>query len=169
MGFLKTAGKIYDFIVTGLAVMAGILLVFMILSVSWEVITRYFLNNPTIWVIEISEYTLLYLTFLVGPWILRNDKHIRIEILLNRVDPKSQLILNMITSGIGTVICFIIFWWSALITWDNLMRKVYVASLLEPSKGLLMAVIPVGSFFLTTEFMRKNFAGIKMWKETRNR
>jgi TRAP-type C4-dicarboxylate transport system permease small subunit len=67
MVFLKTAGKIYDLIVTALAVMAGILLVFMILSVSWEVITRYFLNNPTIWVIEISEYTLLYLTFLVGP------------------------------------------------------------------------------------------------------
>jgi TRAP-type C4-dicarboxylate transport system permease small subunit len=92
-----------------------------------------------------------------------------VEILLNRVSPKFQLTLNLITSFIGTVICFIIFWWSTLVTWDNLVREVYVASLLEPSKGLLMAVIPVGSFFLTTEFMRKNYAGIRSLKEMRNR
>jgi len=169
MKFFNLIAKIYEFTITTMAVIAGILLVSMILSVGWEVVTRYFLNNPTIWVIEISEYILLYMTFLVGPWILRQDKHIKVDIFLSSVSPKSNLLLNSITSCIGTIACSIVFWWGALITWDNLVRGVYVASLLEPPKGLLLAVIPIGSFFLTTEFLRKSYTCIKMWKDMRNK
>ena len=46
-----------------MAWMAGILLIYAMLSVAYNVFSRYFFNCPVVWVLEINEYSLLYTVF----------------------------------------------------------------------------------------------------------
>ena len=54
----------FDRINDVLVFVAGVILIFIVASVSAEVIFRYFLNAPFTWVVEVNENNLLYITFL---------------------------------------------------------------------------------------------------------
>ena len=50
---------------------ATLIFVAMMLVVCAEVLLRYGFNSPISWVVEISEYALLWITFLGAAWVLR--------------------------------------------------------------------------------------------------
>ena len=59
---------------TGENILAGVAMVVLgliIFSVCLEIIMRYFLNWPLVWVVELTEYGLLHVTFLGAAWLLR--------------------------------------------------------------------------------------------------
>ena len=74
MKLLAKFGAIFDRLLDVVSILACILLVFIMLSVCAEVVLRYFLGSPLIWVIEISEMNLLYITFLAIAWVLRRPE-----------------------------------------------------------------------------------------------
>ena len=69
------------------AVLAMFILVGLVVCVSMEVVMRYFAGSPTRWVNEFSEYALLWLAFLAAPWILREDAHVKVEMLTETLSP----------------------------------------------------------------------------------
>src|SRR3990172_450307 len=108
MRFLTKASVLFDRLVNLLAILAGILLIFVILSVCAEVFLRYFLGRPTVWVVEISGYALLYITFLVVAWVQRRGGHVRMDLVIDRLNPMVRSVVNVITSLICTIACFIL-------------------------------------------------------------
>ena len=56
--------RIFDKVNDYLTILAGIMLVGLMLIVSMEVVLRYFFSSTTSWVVEISEYILLFIQFL---------------------------------------------------------------------------------------------------------
>ena len=73
------------------AAAAAVVLIFMTISVNYEIIMRYFLNNPTLWVNRASCFSLIYITFLGGAWVLAKEGHVRIEVLLDALPLKAQV------------------------------------------------------------------------------
>ena len=73
----RLAGRLLDAVITAFAAVAVLTLVALAFCVSLEVVMRYFLGMPTRWVNEFSEYALLWLAFLAGAWILREEGHVR--------------------------------------------------------------------------------------------
>ena len=80
-GFLK----VWDRLIDGLMVLAGILFWVQMLIVNIEVFSRYFLT-PTTWVAEISSILVLWIPFMVAAWVLRKDAHVRMDLLLQRLE-----------------------------------------------------------------------------------
>ena len=66
----------FDWLLKLLANAGMVLLFLMMLSVCWEVFSRYYLGRGTAWVIEFSEYSILFMTFLGTAWLLRKDGHV---------------------------------------------------------------------------------------------
>lgn len=87
--------------------LAGLLLWGQMIIVNIEVVSRY-LGHPTTWVSEISSIMILWIPFMVAAWILKRDGHVRMDLLIQRISQKSQVVLNMITSAIGVVVMLII-------------------------------------------------------------
>ena len=54
-------------------VISGIIIVLIMLAVCANVIMRYFLNRPIVGIDEISEYLLLFITFIGSAWLLREE------------------------------------------------------------------------------------------------
>ena len=98
-------GRVLDRLTDVSAFAAGLLLSFILLSVCLDVIMRYCLNRPLQWVIELTEYALLYITFLGTAWLLRTEGHITVDVVLNRLSPRRQAILRVFSSAVGIVIC----------------------------------------------------------------
>jgi len=151
----------YNRVVDILAGFTGVLVVFMVLSVSADVILRSTISRPIVWVNEGTEYALLYITFLGAAWLLRREGHVRVDIVLNRLEPRTQAILNAVTSVILATICFLLVWYGTRVTLDNFERGILSVRYYEPPKFIFLAVIPLGSLLLFIESMKKTFGFIQ--------
>src|SRR5215471_7130319 len=59
-------------------------------GISAEVILRMFGFPSLIGLIELTEYALFISTFFVAPYLLRTNEHIRVDIVMSRVDPITE-------------------------------------------------------------------------------
>ena len=157
MKLLTKLTSILDRAIDCLAVIAAVILVWVILWVCAEVVMRYFLNRPLIWVVEVSEISLLYITFLGTAWVLKREGHVKMEIVLNRLRPRTQALLGIMSSIIRIGICCILVWYGAQVTWDHWLRGAYRYTVLETPNYLVLLIIPIGSFLLFIQFLRRTY------------
>ncbi|MFC2047610.1 TRAP transporter small permease subunit, partial [Chloroflexota bacterium] len=98
MKFFKKVTTIYDRIVSSLSILGAILIIIAMLIVAIEVVMRYLLHHPQVWVVETTEYILVWFTFLGAAWILKKEGHVKVEIITARLSPRVQAVLGIITS-----------------------------------------------------------------------
>lgn len=135
---------IFDGTIGAGAILAAVILAFVVIAVSFEIAMRYFLNRPQVWVVEIVEYCLLFVTFLGAAWVLKREGHVKMDIVLDWLKPGNRAVVNAITSIIGAFIFLAIAWYGVLTTWDNFVRGFWIASELEPPRAPIIAIIPIG-------------------------
>lgn len=161
MRLLHKTGAIFDRISTFTFVLACVLLAFMALSISYEVVMRYAFNRPTVWMSEINEYNLIWITFLSVAWVQKKGGHAEMDFLKVRLSPRGQLILDIIVSIVGGIIWLIIVWYSGQVTWGLFVEREYMFSPLEPLKAPIFVIIPLGSFLLFMELMRSAYLSLR--------
>ncbi len=158
MKLLTKVIAVFDRVIDIVAILAAVGIVFMMLVVSAEVVMRYFFGRPLIWVMEVTEGTLLYITFLVAVWVLRREQHTKMDIVLTRLSPISQDVLNIITSIISAFICLLLTWYGARVTWQHLVGGIFTETAMEFPMAPLLVIIPVGSFLLFIQFLRRTYS-----------
>ena len=152
---MRGAGRIFDHILTVLFAFSGVLLAFATCSVALGILSRYFFARPIAWVTEISEYILLFITFLVAAWVLKHDEHVKMDIILNLFPPSTQSVINFITSIISAFICLVITLFGARVTWILYKSKAFTYTILELPKFIFTSVILIGGFLLFIQFLRR--------------
>jgi TRAP-type transport system small permease protein len=101
-------------LVRTLCVLAVALVAAMMLGISAEVILRFFGFPSIIGLIELTEYALFISTFFVAPYLLRTNQHIRVDIVMSRVDPVAAkwvecgvllaiMLISLVTGIVGTM------------------------------------------------------------------
>ena len=147
--------RIFDGIIEVLSWIAGILLLFSLLAVCMDVGLRYFFNSPTGWVLQTSEYALLYIPFLGAALVLKEDLHIRVDIVLNRLDPKMSALVNVITSVMGFCVLSILTYYGFCLTLDYYKRGVPTLDYIKVPEFLVIIIIPIGCLVFAIEFLRQ--------------
>jgi TRAP-type C4-dicarboxylate transport system permease small subunit len=158
------AGIIFDYAIKSLIWVACAFLTFAILAVSVDVVLRYFFNRPTTWVLEICEYILLYIVFLGAAWVLKEEGHVRVGLVVDRLNPKTQAVVSVITSIVGAFVCSTLAWYGARITWDHFLRGVPSIEMLHLPQYLILMIIPIGSFLLFVQFLRRSYGYLNTWR-----
>jgi TRAP-type mannitol/chloroaromatic compound transport system permease small subunit len=85
-----------DWIGFVLAVIAMALIVVVIGSMLYEVVARRFFNSPTIWANDITYMTNGSLFLLGAAYTLRNEGHVRIDFLSDRLPVRAQHAINLL-------------------------------------------------------------------------
>src|SRR5689334_3342560 len=75
MSLLKTAGRFFDRLLDTCAWIGCALLGFQVISVSVEIICRYFFNISFSVITPLNEWSLVYLTFVGVAWLQREGGH----------------------------------------------------------------------------------------------
>ncbi len=163
MGLLKKIGNFFNKAISVSLGLSGMLIVCIILAVASEITMRYFLNRPQIWVVEFSQYALLYLTFLGTAAVLRNEKHVVLDLLINRLKPRVQVVINSITSTLCTFISLVFVWYGARVFWQYFQSGVTLYSALEIPQAAIIIIIPAGSFLLAIQFIRRTYGYLAGW------
>ena len=165
MGMLDRIGKAFDHVNTVMVIICAILVVGLTFIVGADITLRYLFNKPLGWVKEVSEYILVGLGFLAAAWILKDDAHVKMDLILTKVSSQTRNTMNLITSAISTAVVFIITWFSMRVTLDFYQTKVVNPSVLEPSKWVLMIPIVLGSFLLIIQFIRRTYGCLTKFKK----
>lgn len=87
-----------------LAVVLIALMCVMVVTVSWQVITRYLLNSPSSYTEELATYLLIWITLLGAAYALQIRAHLGIDILVRRLQPGRKYIARQI--AYSTIIVF---------------------------------------------------------------
>lgn len=147
--------NIYEKIIKLMSCVAGVLLLFLMLAISCAVFMRYIFSMPVPWITEVSSYILLFITFLGAPRLLMKDAHVRVDIVTKMLKGRKKIVLDGTTAALGAFTCLVIFYYGMWVTVDYCVRNVQLMNILTIPKYLLIAVIPLGSLFLTIEFTRR--------------
>ncbi|MEL7565391.1 MAG: TRAP transporter small permease [Dehalobacterium sp.] len=94
--------KIWDIIeefLSGLFFMIGITLIF------YGVIMRYIFNMPSIWIDEFSVYFIIWGTVIGWSIAERDERHIRVNIIYDKCNLKTQHLFTIISNIIGILFC----------------------------------------------------------------
>jgi TRAP-type C4-dicarboxylate transport system permease small subunit len=161
MNWLRTVGRVFDRLNSVLAVIGATLLILVMLSVCYAVVIRYFFNLNTPGMFEIWEYSLLYITMLGAAWLLRKEGHVSMDIVISRLRPRAQAMLNTITSILGIIMFLALTWYGTLATWRLFQAGTRIPGDLYPPQGAIVIIIPIGSFLLLVQFMRRAHGYIK--------
>ena len=133
---------------------AGLTLL-MMLTVIFDVVARLAFRAPTLWVIDINEYMLVYLTFIPAAWILLKDGHVKVEILISRFHPRTQRVTGFITDLMGLLYCVILTWQGWLVAWGAFQHDYRFSTALSAPQFPVFVIIPIGSAWLSLAFLAR--------------
>jgi len=154
---MKRLTAILDGITDYLAVFAQVLIFLAMVVVTANVCSRYFFNFPWFWVTESAQWALVFMTLLGTAWVLKKEGHVSVDLITNMLEPKSRGVLNVITSILSAIVCLVITWYGARVTWEYFQTDYIFSGTMEVPAYLLQFVIPVGGFLLFTEFVRRAY------------
>jgi TRAP-type C4-dicarboxylate transport system permease small subunit len=151
----KIMAKAFDRIIVVFFWVAGGLLLFVTVGTCVDVILRYCFNRPIHWMLEITEYAMLYIPFLGAALVLKEEGHIRIDLVITFLSERSRGRLNVFTSFVGGVVMLTYTWFGAQVTLDYLKRGVPSLESLKTPMFLILMIIPIGGFFFSIQFFRQ--------------
>ena len=133
-------------------VVSAVVIFFMALATAYEVIMRYGFNRPTSWTLEVSELLLVFATLIAAPYTLKENGHIRVDILVSRFSEKMQEQLHILSSIIGIVYCVLLSAAGFTVAL-SLYRRWAVSIVLDIPICFVMIWVGVGGALLAFQFI----------------
>jgi len=164
MRLLGRFASIFDRVNDIMVFLAGAVLIFALLSVTTDVVLRYYFRAPIMWAVVVNENNLLYITFLATAWVLRREGHVRVELVVSRLNPKAQNLIGLITSIIGVLACLAVTWYGALVTWQDFHSGYYMPTHVRIPEASVLFIVPVGMFLLSIQLLRRTYGFWKKWR-----
>jgi len=130
---MQRASRAFGRLLEGLMLLASAMVLIMTLLIGTDVGLRNAGLGGIAWSNEASEYMLYLITLLSAPWLLRQGKHIRIDIVLRALPPRVGWTLEWVGDLLG-LLCSLYFVWYGM--------KVLVASYLAGSISIKTLIIP---------------------------
>ncbi len=168
----KPPGKLnslLDSLIHAAAFLAGVILISIMLFVTVSVLLRYVLNRPIGWAVEVSEYSLVCITFFLAAWVLKKEGHVRVDLVVSYLSPAIQALLNTITSAISTVVCLILTFFAVKVTLELYGGGYFTPTILMIPKFIFIGVIGLGLLLLTLQFTRRTHTYLQSWRTLRSR
>ncbi|MFC2019156.1 TRAP transporter small permease [Chloroflexota bacterium] len=167
MNVLKKIMAVFDRLNTVLAILAAIIIVFLMLAVSLDVSLSKSLNQPIDWMMEVTALCLLWITFLATAWLLKREGHVRLDIVLTRLNPRPQAMLTVVTSIISAIVCLILAVYGTQATWEHIQRGTIETLAIAIPSSVYLGIIPFGSLLLFIQFVRRSYHHLEKWKASR--
>jgi TRAP-type C4-dicarboxylate transport system permease small subunit len=126
-----------------------VLMTVLVLTITWQVASRYFLGDPSSWTEELARFTLIWAGLLGAAYAYRTNAHVGIDILAGKLSNRGRRVLEVITA-----VCVIVFS-LAVIVGGGSSLVMLTAELEQTSASLgvqmssVYAVIPLSGVLLT--------------------
>lgn len=158
---MRTLNKIIDACLLALAGIAGVIVLLLLLSVAFATLSRYLFNEPYAFLIDFASYSLVYIAFLGAPWLYSKRGHVSIDMLVNALPKKVKPGWIAGTDVAVFIVCAVTCVISFQVTMTAFEKGVIVADFLSTPKWILIAPMPLSTFFLAIQAIRNAVSSIR--------
>lgn len=114
------------FIQYSIALLMGV----MVMNVTWQVVSRYLLGDPSSFTDELSRYSMIWLGVLGAAYVSGKNGHLAIDLMTSRVQGKRLFFLQCFIHGL------VIFFGAVVLVWGG-GNLVYISQLLQQKSATL--------------------------------
>ncbi len=136
-----------------LAALAAVIILAMSLWITYDVLSRQLFDASSPWSFDLSEYALVWVTFLGSPWVLLQDRHVRIEILVDFLPVKMQRLLGVLVCIVAALACAVLAWRTGIAAYEYYDRNVMMPRIWRIPRIWPYSIIPIGTLLLTIAFI----------------
>jgi len=140
----KKPRTLLDKVLDGLArlciIVAGVLMVFLIITFGWLVFGRYVLNDTPTWVEQSSLVIVVYITCLGAAAGVRNNSHLSIDFVREGLPALPREIMRYIADLFVIVFGGFMAWQGWIMVMDNLARPVPIIGISESWRAAPLVV-----------------------------
>jgi TRAP-type transport system small permease protein len=142
-------GRLLD----ALILAAALILLATVILVTADIFLRNLSGSSINWANEVSEYALYFMTLLAAPWLLRQGRHVRLDLVLTLVPQRIAWRMEFVTDVLGFFVCLVLLRYGAVITVDSWRAgSITIKNLVFPEWWLL-APLPLTFLLLAIEFL----------------
>lgn len=149
--------RIYSAILYAMAILAGAMLVWLLVSVVVSVLMRNAGLQPYAWLFTSAEYGLLYMTMLGAPWLVREKGHVHIELVTAALPEGLRRILSRAVALSCVIVCVILTWKGVDLLLTNIERGDVDTRAYYYPRWLLTIAFPLSFGLMAIEFSRFAF------------
>jgi len=84
-----------------------------VIVVIWEISMRYLFHRPTLWASETILFLTAYLTILGAAWTLLEKRHVKIDLVWEKLSPRGRAIADVVTFFFFALYMVMMIWASA--------------------------------------------------------
>ena len=144
--------RLYDKLITALAVVASAVVATMCAMVLFDVTMRSFGVALPAFAVTIVEYSLLYLTMSAAPWLVRERGHVYIDLVIQAVPGPVRRIGEKVIYIITIIACLIIAGTAAQLAWDAINSDRMDVRGIDVPLWVSIVPLPVGFGLVAVEF-----------------
>jgi len=157
---------LYESVVRAFVVIGCVFIVLMAVFIGANVIIRYFVPAVSLsWVTEVTPWMLIYVTFLAAGWLLRSEGHVKLELVYERLAPRTADLVSAVTSVLAAVMWLIVGSYGVLATLEDIQGDVVTMTTLQVPEFAILMALPIGSFILVVEVLRRAYRHALRYRE----
>lgn len=138
----------------------------MLITVLLQIISRVIFSNPFMTTEELARYFYIWLAFVGLSWLYSNRQNISLSLLKDRLNPRSQIIIEIVINILTISVFALILIWSPKFIGYQLSNK---SPALHVKQGLVYMILPISmvlSIFRIIQVLREDIIAIKKLNKT---
>lgn len=132
--------------------LAGLLIVITTGMIFYEILSRSLFNAPTTWATELTIYAIIGSCFLGSAYAVRENAHIKVDLLLHNVPLSIRRVMLMISCILGLLFGILCTWFGFEHVKQSMELGFTSASLLRIPMYIPESLIPIGGLLLSFAF-----------------
>lgn len=145
--------RLIDALARGLRLLGVAALMFMVASIFYDTISRYFFHAPTSWSLEVNSFLVVFLALIPAAAVLRERRHLGITFLYDAFSPGLRRAVATLVPMIGMLFCGTLAWRGAMIAADALRYGERVSSSFGTPLVIPYSLTPIGFAVLALAFL----------------
>lgn len=146
-----------------LATFCVVLCIGLVISVVWQVFSRYVLNAPSAFTDESARFLFIWVGLVGAAYGLGKKKHLAIDLLLMKLEtaPKKQALLQLVINIISIFFIVVIMCYGGIKLVLDTIEAGQISPVLGIQMGLVYLALPVSGFFMLIFLARDLIADIR--------
>jgi TRAP-type mannitol/chloroaromatic compound transport system permease small subunit len=105
---------------TGMGKISSWITIAVVAVLTYEVVMRYVFNAPTRWASETMGFCCGLIYVLGGAWVFLENRHVKIEFLYERLNPRQRAVLDVITFFFFALYMGLMLWATSKFAWESI-------------------------------------------------
>jgi TRAP-type C4-dicarboxylate transport system permease small subunit len=156
--------KLVKFVDSLLSWALVVLMVVMVLDVTWQVFTRFILQDPSSFTEELATFLLIWIGLLGGAYALRQKAHLGIDIFTIRMSKEKRYIWEFVIYSIVILFSLLVLIWGGIRLVNITLYLNQISAALRIKMGYVYTILPItGALMIlySIYFMVEAYQGLK--------